>query len=96
MLFSLSMKTNCSLLSFAGKTTYRQDTESLVVLYALKIIEPKTPHFTGASQGNLDVVLLVGMKGLEPSRLAAHAPKACVSTNSTTSPWFDLGHYKAR
>src|SRR5579872_4356769 len=29
---------------------------------------------------------LVGMKGLEPSRLAAHAPKACVSTNSTTSP----------
>ncbi len=29
--------------------------------------------------------LLVRMKGLEPSRLAAHAPKACVSTNSTTS-----------
>ncbi len=28
---------------------------------------------------------LVGMKGLEPSRLSAHAPKACVSTNSTTS-----------
>ena len=28
---------------------------------------------------------LVRMKGLEPSRLAAHAPKACVSTNSTTS-----------
>ena len=23
---------------------------------------------------------MVGMKGLEPSRLAAHAPKACVST----------------
>ena len=29
---------------------------------------------------------MVGMKGLEPSRLAALAPKASVSTNSTTSP----------
>ena len=29
--------------------------------------------------------LLVRMKGLEPSRREAHAPKACVSTNSTTS-----------
>lgn len=29
---------------------------------------------------------LVGMKGLEPSRLATLAPKASVSTNSTTSP----------
>ena len=31
-------------------------------------------------------VLLVGMKGLEPSRLAALVPKTSVSTNSTTSP----------
>ncbi len=30
---------------------------------------------------------MVGMKGLEPSRLAALAPKASVSTNSTTSPF---------
>ena len=29
---------------------------------------------------------MVRMKGLEPSRLAALAPKASVSTNSTTSP----------
>ena len=29
---------------------------------------------------------LVGMKGLEPSRLAARAPKARVYTNFTTSP----------
>lgn len=29
--------------------------------------------------------ILVRMKGLEPSRSKAHAPKACVSTNSTTS-----------
>ena len=29
--------------------------------------------------------ILVRMKGLEPSRREAHAPKACVSTNSTTS-----------
>ena len=27
------------------------------------------------------------MKGLEPSRREAHAPKACVSTNSTTSAY---------
>jgi hypothetical protein len=31
-------------------------------------------------------VFLVGEKGLEPSRLAAPAPKAGVSTNSTTRP----------
>lgn len=29
---------------------------------------------------------MVGTRGLEPPRLAAHAPKACVSTNSTMSP----------
>jgi hypothetical protein len=29
---------------------------------------------------------LVGMKGLEPSRLSARAPKARVYTNFTTSP----------
>jgi hypothetical protein len=29
---------------------------------------------------------MVGMKGLEPSRLAARAPKARVYTNFTTSP----------
>ena len=30
---------------------------------------------------------LVGEEGLEPSHLAALAPKASVSTNSTTRPW---------
>ena len=35
----------------------------------------------------LVIFILVRMKGLEPSRLAAHAPKACVSTNSTTSAY---------
>ena len=30
---------------------------------------------------------MVRMKGLEPSRREAHAPKACVSTNSTTSAY---------
>lgn len=29
-------------------------------------------------------LILVREKGLEPSRREAHAPKACVSTNSTT------------
>jgi hypothetical protein len=28
----------------------------------------------------------VGMKGLEPLRLAAHDPKSCLSANSSTSP----------
>ena len=32
------------------------------------------------------MIFLVGMKGLEPSRVASLAPKASVSTNSTTSP----------
>ena len=34
--------------------------------------------------------ILVRMKGLEPSRREAHAPKACVSTNSTTSAWLSV------
>ena len=29
---------------------------------------------------------LVGKEGLEPSRLAAHDPKSCSSTNSDTPP----------
>ena len=33
-----------------------------------------------------DFSFMVGMKGLEPSRLAALVPKTSVSTNSTTSP----------
>lgn len=37
--------------------------------------------------------LLVGMKGLEPSRLAALVPKTSVSTNSTTSPELTQGHF---
>jgi hypothetical protein len=36
---------------------------------------------------------LVGMKGLEPSRLAARAPKARVYTNFTTSPRPSVRHY---
>jgi hypothetical protein len=32
---------------------------------------------------------MVGTKGLEPSRVASLAPKASVSTKSTTSPWFN-------
>lgn len=35
---------------------------------------------------------MVRMKGLEPSRPKAHAPKACVSTNSTTSAHVRLVH----
>ena len=35
---------------------------------------------------------MVRMKGLEPSRSKAHAPKACVSTNSTTSAYCNVLH----
>lgn len=42
---------------------------------------------TSVRRAGVHSTTLVGMKGLEPSRLAAHAPKACVSTNSTTSPY---------
>jgi hypothetical protein len=34
--------------------------------------------------------LLVREKGLEPSRLATLAPKASVSTNSTTRAWISM------
>ena len=30
--------------------------------------------------------ILVGMEGVEPSRLAAHDPKSCLSASSSTSP----------
>ena len=44
-------------------------------------MRPDGSHFT-----------LVREKGLEPSRPKAHAPKACVSTNSTTRAqiWYAL------
>lgn len=29
---------------------------------------------------------IVGTEGVEPSRLAAHDPKSCLSANSSTSP----------
>lgn len=41
---------------------------------------------TATRSNSEKIYCLVGEKGLEPSRLAAHAPKACVSTNSTTRP----------
>jgi hypothetical protein len=43
---------------------------------------------------NLPAFLLVGMKGLEPSRLAARAPKARVYTNFTTSPYWQYAYYE--
>ena len=32
-------------------------------------------------------VIVMGKEGLEPSRLAAHDPKSCLSASSSTSPW---------
>ena len=31
--------------------------------------------------------MCMGKMGLEPTRLAAHDPKSCLSANSSTSPW---------
>ena len=48
----------------------------------------KTKEKTTQRAANSDFSpFLVRMKGLEPSRPRAHAPKACVSTNSTTSAY---------
>lgn len=47
----------------------------------------KTKEKTALSRRNSDFSpFLVGMKGLEPSRLSTLVPKTSVSTNSTTSP----------
>ena len=43
-----------------------------------------TPLKIDCKQKQPEAVLMVRERGLEPPRLAAHAPKACVSTNSTT------------
>ena len=32
----------------------------------------------------------MGKEGLEPSRLAAHDPKSCLSANSSTSPQAEI------
>ena len=65
------------------KTTFRKGAEIGFCLWQeLKILNQKI-----ARKGeDLDFYSeMVRMKGLEPSRREAHAPKACVSTNSTTS-----------
>ncbi len=38
----------------------------------------------------LEKFQIVGRRGLEPPHLAAHAPKACVSTNFTTCPYLPI------
>lgn len=65
------------------KTTFRKGAESGFCLWQeLKNVQQKMT----ALPSNIEKIrVLVRMKGLEPSRPKAHAPKACVSTNSTTS-----------
>ena len=59
----------------------------LLVIYLLKyeLMTLKITLTTGDFLYSEKFQFLVRMKGLEPSRREAHAPKACVSTNSTTS-----------
>ena len=68
------------------KTTFRKGAESGFCLWQeLKNVQQKMT----ALPSNLEKIrILVRMKGLEPSRLATLAPKANVSTNSTTSACF--------
>ena len=57
-------------------------------LYSFKfksVIETKK-----SLSGLMALIHLVRMKGLEPSRREAYAPKAYVSTNSTTSAYLIL------
>lgn len=56
------------------------DTPERFVKQSLKITQLQGDFLYGEK-----FQFLVRMKGLEPSRREAHAPKACVSTNSTTS-----------
>jgi hypothetical protein len=51
----------------------------------------KTPIYGGFVLKPLYIV--VGKEGVEPSRLAAHDPKSCLSANSSTSPVLDVGDY---
>jgi site-specific DNA recombinase len=66
------------------KTTFRKGAESGFRLWQeLKNVQQKMT----ALPSNLEKIrVLVGERGLEPPHLAIHAPKACVSTNSTTRP----------
>ena len=52
--------------------------------FALRATNEKRAQMRSVSPKNR---YWVRMKGLEPSRREAHAPKACVSTNSTTSAY---------
>ena len=43
----------------------------------------------GQVPSNVPAHPLVGKRGLEPRRLAAHDPKSCLSANSSTPPFLD-------
>ena len=53
------------------------DTRECLLLYCLIFLGCRQGYYCG---------YLVGGEGLEPSFLAEHAPKACVSANFTTRP----------
>ena len=70
------------------KTTFRKGAESGFCLWQeLKNTKEKIARESDISG---KIPILVGMKGLEPSRIAPLAPKASVSTNSTTSPQMSI------
>lgn len=60
----------------------------------------RAPSFCYSKEKEPDVTdsfSMVREKGLEPSRPKAHAPKACVSTNSTTrAHWYVPNYIRPR
>ena len=70
------------------KTTFRKGAESGFCLWQeLRNTKEKIARESDISG---KIPLMVRMKGLEPSRLTALAPKASVSTNSTTSAYSNV------
>ncbi len=60
---------------------------NLPVRFALSLEGSRTYHINeNTATKKATVFSLVGMKGLEPSRLTALVPKTSVYTNFTTSP----------
>gem|GEM_PF-2150268 len=58
--------------------------------------QTKTPRFYWGVFLNLEFVLLVRTRGLEPPRVASLVPETSASTNSATSARIEHGHYSVK
>ena len=71
--------------SASSKTTFRKGAESGFCLW--QELRNTNEKVAISSDNSEKIRIMVRMKGLEPSRREAYAPKAYVSTNSTTSAY---------